>query len=242
MMFDEKAEEWKMIPRHKQDYVETMTRRLLNICRVVSQACMKAEKKGQAPAWVKELPWWEKKKYLYKYNAELKIVERTTSPSARPEPSLPISRPEGAADTDTPVAEWPDGHKYLVAGVTFASLSKKPEAAVEVHFESEHKDTHHRVTVKDRTDRQPLISMYEQQRQVLQLSVNSFESPRQAAAFMVGIAKQYCNGEVDKAMLKELRDRTIPKKAGVSKGKHAILQRGRHATWRTPRSTPRKRM
>ena len=217
MMFDEKAEEWKMIPEHKQDYVETMTRRLLNICRVVSQACVQAEKKGQAPAWVKELPWWKKKKYLYKCNAELKIVERTTSPSARPEPSLPISRLEGAVDTDTPVAEWPDGHKYLVAGVTFASLSKKPEAAVEVHFESEHKDTHHRVTVKDRTDRQPLISMYEQQRQVLQVSVNSFGSHRQAAAFMVGIAKQYCNGEVDKAMLKELRDRTIPKKAGVSR-------------------------
>ena len=117
------------------------------------------------------------------------------------------------------MAEWPDGHKYLVAGVTFASLSKKPEATVEVHIESEHKDTHHGITVKDRTDRQPLISMYEQQRQVLQVSVNSFESHRQAAACMVGIAKQYCNGEVDKATLKELRDRTIPKKAGVSKVK-----------------------
>ena len=67
--------------------------------------------------------------------------------------------------------------------------------------------------------------MYEQQRQVLQVSVNSFESHRQAAAFMVGIARQYCNGEVDKATLKELRDRTIPNKAGVSKGKHAILQK-----------------
>jgi hypothetical protein len=98
-------------------------------------------------------------------------------------------------------------------------LSKKPEAAVEVHFESEHNDTHHKVTVKDRTDRQPLISMYEQQRQVLQVSVNSFESHWHAAACMVGIARQYCNGEVDKATLKELRDRTIPKKAGVSKGK-----------------------
>ena len=45
--------EWNVKDDHREDYCETMTRRLMNLMRAVSQA----ERKPDLPAWVRSLPW-----------------------------------------------------------------------------------------------------------------------------------------------------------------------------------------
>ena len=52
-IFEEKKEAWHLDDSDKADYVETLSCRFLNICRVVGHAQHRATK----PSWYKALPW-----------------------------------------------------------------------------------------------------------------------------------------------------------------------------------------
>ncbi len=52
LLFDEKAEGWAVDKKHKVSWVTTMSRRILNAARVVSQG----EAKSPKATWVKNLP------------------------------------------------------------------------------------------------------------------------------------------------------------------------------------------
>jgi hypothetical protein len=57
ILVEENWQKWKLYEKAKQqEYIEIMVRRVMNICRVVSQAESKSEVK-QPPHWVKALPW-----------------------------------------------------------------------------------------------------------------------------------------------------------------------------------------
>ena len=82
-------------------------------------------------------------------------------------------------------------------------------------FEGTHETTQHKVKVAKRSDRQPLVSIYEQQKQNLQVAISWFEGEtdeaREAAAivFMVDLATQYCQALVTKEELKTKRDQGV---------------------------------
>ena len=87
IIFDEKYQEWGLAESIRDDYVETMTRRVMNLCRVVAQALAK----GTKAQWVQELPFVKvaepseassstpssavEVKYLYQFSDELKTRE-----------------------------------------------------------------------------------------------------------------------------------------------------------------------
>ena len=50
---DRRNDKWQRAAEQSLDYVETMSRRLINLCRAVSQA----SRKKSAPCWTAQLPW-----------------------------------------------------------------------------------------------------------------------------------------------------------------------------------------
>ena len=84
-------------------------------------------------------------------------------------------------------------------------------AVSEVFWKGEHSVTHHRIEVKrradrpvkdDPTDNKMLISMYEQNKQILQTRVSAWETEAVAVNFMVGIAIDYAADKVSKSELR----------------------------------------
>ena len=85
--------------------------------------------------------------------------------------------------------------------------------------------SHNRVLIQQRTDRDLLLSIYEQSRHILQVKMSLFgdlpgvqpcvvptSTPalQKALAFMSGLAKRYCDGEIEDApALKKERNRLL---------------------------------
>ena len=90
------------------------------------------------------------------------------------EPSLPLQPPAGPDDTLV-VARWADGSSHPLPGLTKLRLSELQGAPiVRTLWESRHAESGNRIWIDQRVDRQLLLSMYEQGKQRLQLSVNLF--------------------------------------------------------------------
>jgi hypothetical protein len=121
--------------------------------------------------------------------------------------------PEGAAPFDPIVAVWADGTESSVAQMTcadYASLGKEMRTTMtptEVLFEGEHRITHHRVVVRRLTDRGARMSLYEQTPQRCSVPVLAWcreivceteEAFGKAAEFMIELAKQFCNDEIER--------------------------------------------
>lgn len=237
-------ETFGMKPMDAVDWVETMTRRMMNLCRVVSQG---QKKHGDTP-WVQNLPW------VTKPDVEAGVSGKKARPAARGQSnsssSVPpaaavvdcfygydtetckswrqpagckgtkgremcveIIIPDGALDDASPIARWADGFERKVPELVVGDLKmmQQPRSgtkdACEVYFEGQQHGTHHRVIVKKRTDRDLLVSLYDQTRQVLQVKASRFiGGVDEAGSFMVKIAKAYCEGTVDASGLKKLRE------------------------------------
>ena len=86
-----------------------------------------------------------------------------------------------------------------------------------------HSQTKHKIVLKQRVDRVRLLSLYEQQRQTLQVTMSSFgpvgsehvqldrDHPtlKKALAMMIPLATQFCQNELAKKDLKAARDRVM---------------------------------
>ena len=151
---------------------------------------------------------------------------------ARKEPAVSIDDTGG--DDDCPEATWADGHKACIKDLTCDQLRKSKEAHKsgsssdpEMYWQGEAADTHHRISARFRTDRNDLISIYEQGRQICQVRADYFgkydtqeekkATQKVAADFMVELAKQYAKGGMDDKQLKALKDSKL-KGSGLSKG------------------------
>ena len=145
--------------------------------------------------------------------------------------SLPLEITEKAAPGDPVVAEFADGDRHEIPGLSQGRLQslvgrgggggggRNPKES-NVLWTGTHAETNHTITVAQRVDRALLLSVYEQARQVLMVRQNLFgpvpdehqQSPlddptlQKALALTKKIAASYANGEVAVAGLKDYRD------------------------------------
>ena len=105
----------------------------------------------------------------------------------------------------------------------FARAMRK--AAPDLLWQGEHHASHHRLTMSQRTDRQLLLSVYEQGKQIMQIRMSLFgelplpqpatiprasEIVQKAVAFLQPLVEGYASGSiVDIAELKKQKDEKI---------------------------------
>ena len=123
---------------------------------------------------------------------------------------------------------WSDGQTVKFTSCTVGAFKLKERhstqsAGAPLAWEGVHKATQHKISVAQRVDRSLLLSVYEQDRQILMLKMNLFAPienehaqvpPDHPAAigaykFLIPIAKRFANDEIAKTQLKEERDKAL---------------------------------
>ena len=136
--------------------------------------------------------------------------------------SYPLEARESALDIDPVIAEFPDGDKRAMPGLTAGSLrsssySSRGESAL---WEATQINTNHRIGISQRVDRKLLLSMYEQGSQVLSINLEVFgdiadqhqQLPRSHPIVVKGLkllthfGQMFARGECKRSELKEKRD------------------------------------
>lgn len=228
IILGKKAAEWRLPETQHQEFVDTMTKRLLNVLHVVRQAFLKPVR----PSWALELPWGGGEAVVKATSEEHVAIEHTygfdevtrkvwrRKESARgslgePEFAMEARRPEGAKDTDAVEAVWTDGHQQRVQGmmcIEYETLGKQRQDPSEM-WVGERASNHNKLTVARKQDRSMLIILKEQGKQILQVNVKAWgpeddeASIKKAGEFMITIAKVYANGMVEPGQaLKSFRD------------------------------------
>jgi hypothetical protein len=165
-----------------------------------------------------------RKNYFFGWCPELRKAYRVeVGKTHREYTDMPLLAPASSADHDPMVAEWPDGSRAAIAGITLgrhtALADQRQGAAKPSRFKREyrHKATTHKIVVDKRADRGLLMSVWEQGKQILQIPVKRFgdettEAAQDAAfSLMDKIAQQYANDEVPRTELYKLRDLEMKK-------------------------------
>ncbi len=238
-IFDLKADAWNMKAQFKDDWAETHTKRLMNICRVVSQAMVPSKKH---PQWVRELPFYGTDKgtddkgeveatYFYGFNRELKLAWRTRADDKKQHKEM--ARPFNVEDLgpdDFPVAVWEDGHEHTMDTMTVAEYTsvadgRKSKCDPTVLWSGSHCVSHHKLTIRTRPDRSMLVVLFEQQKMILGVRTHLFcgegEKPESegpiAKAFEIikQVADQYSNNLIQAEKLYHTRDEILMQK-GIS--------------------------
>ena len=253
LQLNKRNENWKLTPSQSADDCETMCRRILNVCRCVSQAL----RKRPTPRWAQDLPWLvgrgsasggatkptavDPARYVYGYDSFNRAAWRQPIGNAKAAKEL-STRWAITDDEDglaAPLAVWPDGHtrrmpQLTVGAVRQMKAGRQTRDQQGVYWEKTHPDTKHRIWIKNRADRGLLISMMEQQKQICSAQVKLFckageteasEAARiRAAAVLIKLGEMYVAREVSLDELYARRD-IIFSELGVVGGK-----RGRKTT------------
>jgi hypothetical protein len=228
------GQHWKLDEEHFEDWVSTHTCRVMNICRVVSQACLGSKH----PRWVESLPWFldkstddtkTKMEYIYGFDPQTKQAYRTKSNDKKKRKDF------GSWDEPTEnlvaaaVATWPDGDIKTISQVSMGDLKSwrdthKSGGAAKDVWCGEHSATHHKLVVRPRKDRKFLMSLFEQAKQICQVTVQIFAQPGEetegsaaedrAAAFMKQIAIDYAADKIPAEKLHQEKDSRL-KAAGL---------------------------
>ena len=109
-----------------KDWVETMTNRLQNLCKTVSQSL----RKNPSSEFASTFPWSPtatdtaaEPGYIVVYDRELRLAWRRLHDGTRPaEMSSPLFAPKGAQPTDSPMARWSDGFEHTMTDITCEEL------------------------------------------------------------------------------------------------------------------------
>ena len=122
-------------------------------------------------------------------------------------------------------ALFEDGATWIVAELTqedwlstaaadeHVGDSTKPSSAkLRIFWVGEHVLSHHRIMVKERTDRVPLVAIYEQSAQILQVNSRDFADVEEAGSFMIEVAKLYAQRLIELAALKQHRNDEMAKR------------------------------
>ena len=244
---------WCLSDLQQRDWIDTMTHRIANLCAHTS-ACLRKERDwvvrifagcdgdgrsgtgSRASACppqstdVAECPW------EYGWSEELNIAYRVRRGTRKKELSLPIEVPSDAKATDCIIAKWRDNSTHTVHDVTVevyrkAATRRVAAPLLEVYWEKEHRTTHNRIYIQQRTDREQLLSLFEQEHQLTQVALWKFGPlplpqprpvPRDCAAlmaaidFLVPLGEAWANDSIkDKDVLKKDKDARL-KKLGIA--------------------------
>lgn len=226
LLFANSFDEWSLTEGDKDDWVYTMVNRFQNLCRAVGQG----SRKHPLPPWASALPWHMpvtaaakqvsgEIKYLYGFNEEVGMPWRVDSKHPKNPPEFALKVNCSRLATQPIIATFVDGTNCDIVDFDCAryeqymSHSRKAHSAAP--FDGTHKTTKHKIKVAKRSDRQPLVSIYEQQKQILQVAVKYFEGDSEEAqeqaaiVFMVDLATLYCEALVTKDDLKTKRNLKI---------------------------------
>ena len=143
------------------------------------------------------------------------------------ETSLPIVVPEYTNPSARIVAHWPDGYQHEIDLTVeeYLEMQKsvtKGKDQAEIHWEGKHKPSGHTLTMVQKVDRELLLLLREQSKQVLQIKVKLFgECPsdvrvpstsevlKSAIEFLQPIASLYADGMIERSGLIAERDRRM---------------------------------
>jgi hypothetical protein len=181
--------------------------------------------------------------YIYEFNEELVICTRRLSDgTGHSEPSLPLTAPDNWDDSDIVQAEWmTDPRVHEVPGLTIKRLKLLVNRGSSYSGElwaSTHVETKHKISMQQRVDRNLLLSLFEQTRQILQIRLDLFghiedqrkqlpkdsELVKKGLSLMQPIAEKYCRGDICKDNLKKARDVVI-KELGLVSAKTAAMKK-----------------
>jgi hypothetical protein len=225
-LFTNSCDRWGLTAADQEDWVFTMVNRFQNLCRAVGQAC----RKTPLPPWASALPWQtlaelpgakQSKviKYLYGFNEEVGMPWRVDSNKPKHPPEFALQVDSSRMATEPIIAVFADGSRFDIVDFDCAKYEEYRRTSrgsrSTAPFEGTHKTTQHKIKVAKRSDRKPLVSMYEQQKQILQVAISWFEGEndeaREQAAivFMVDLATQYCQALLTKEELKTKRDQGV---------------------------------
>ena len=161
--------------------------------------------------------------FEYGLNDELMLPTRKRKGSDICDTGLPIVVDPGARPEDEVVGKFIDGTEHGI-GITNAEWALKwPSQQVsKCLYETEHKISKHKITIKQRPDRANiLMSIYEQGKQVLQVTMKTFgeagsermpeDHPTVVASlkFMTPLADLYAQGGHTPASIKVERDQRL---------------------------------
>ena len=213
------CEDWRVSDHDLPDYLVTMERRMMNLCRTVQQGQLKAKSSSTKPKWIQALPWYshgdgmqeQQEEMQFGFDCNLMLAWRSID-GKRKEWSKPFVLHEHLEDHDSMMAEWADGFKREVVDCTvgdFKRFSQHEEKKKEAHWAGEHVTTHHALMVKEKKDRCDLVILLEQRRQILQLKLSDFPCKDDAITMMIMIAQEYSSNKVSKQNLKSFRDKLL---------------------------------
>ena len=233
LMLKKGAKKWRMSIPEQHDWMTTMTRRIRNLCRVVSQAQLKQPQ----PTWIKNVPLIvtpssAKKavkppaKYKYTFDNELQLPVRTRLSDNFAEPGLPMTADSNLDSDGFLMAEWPDGEMAAMPGMTPESLRgmiKAKAGSCGELFGMDHKESNNRVSLRQKIDRTLLMVAYEQSKILVCVRMNLFakiedercqtdpEHPacKAAVEFLKPLVVKYCGGKVERAKLNELKHQML---------------------------------
>jgi len=258
---EEHKEAWKLKDDDVPDYVTTISRRLRNAFYHI----MMGQRKKKQPDWFLEhMPWAARplKRDLsdgdgtdavaaaaptctYVWNEELSLPIRVVAGSPD-EIGFVVKPRTDDADESPLVARFADGVMHAIDGITVGQWralagQRRTRATNEPLLVLEHAQTHHRLCVQQRCDRELLLSCYEQSRQILQHRIDRFgilEEPQprtmlnshaavQAALRHMGpLIERYAKGElktVDDLKSEHKRVmKTLPPPTGVDTKKARV--------------------
>jgi hypothetical protein len=197
--------------------------------------------------------------YYFGYNKEVRLAWRLRSEchlkQCEKELSLPIEIPDDAAPGDCILAKWSDGLTRRMLEITVGmfrgqDLGRKlvGDAAL---WNGIRKIDGHALKLAQRPDRQLLLSLFEQTRQVCAVQVAWFgevplpqpavvpkdtESLTKAMAFLKPLAIAYASGEIkDRSDLTEARDRKLEE---IGLGSKAARARVTKVSLKRPAAAP----
>ena len=234
MMIKKTAKKWRMTTTEQTDWLITMSRRIRNLCRVVSQAQLK----NPQPSWMKQFPsivtpHSAKKaakspaKYKYTFDTELQLPVRTRLSDNFAEPGLPMTADSELDSDGFLMAEWPDGEMAAMPDMTPESLrgmiKAKAGSKCGELFGMDHKESNNRVSLRQKIDRTLLMVAYEQSKILVCVRMNLFakiedercqtdpEHPacKAAVEFLKPLVVKYCCGQVERGKLNDLKHQML---------------------------------
>ena len=192
ILYKKLGHNWSMNSVQREDWLETLTRRIRNMTQNVQQAVWRR------PTWIQnELPFMapdaknddvtageaseaSAKANFYGYDSEINLAWRATPGAKHKDISQPLKVEDGANDSDPVFATWEDGDSHVVPGLTAGQLknisaSQAPTAKGSgTLWSGEHIPTKHKLTINQKVDRTLLIVLFEQSKCILILRVNLF--------------------------------------------------------------------
>ena len=185
-----------------KDFITTMSSRIRCMCRAISQGekknpCPKwvaelpwrSEQQQQRQQVVRKRPAGNDtvkedhaseqmpKKYVFKFNEELLVCVRQEIGTQKEEPSMPMKVDDSIHDDELAIAKWSCGFEHHVPGLTMRrlrSLAHRSLTATGDLWTGPHTTSKLKVSIAQRCDRTLLMSLYESQKQILQVNLALF--------------------------------------------------------------------